>query len=157
MDGIVGKTYKTYNSLPPCQEIDISCHKLSQNDNFVSKISEFGCRHLETPFSGPRDPDFPADPNFGSGPVIQLGLDLVRSLFACFGGSEVWPGRLLQVCVEPRLEPVHRTLPLRVMRSLLSRWALQFDVINFHAGLPRESRDLNLESSEHLSDILTII
>ena len=36
MDGIVGKTYKTYNSLPPCQEIDISCHKLSQNDDFVS-------------------------------------------------------------------------------------------------------------------------
>ena len=31
MDGIVGKTYQTYNSLPPCQEIDISCHKLSQN------------------------------------------------------------------------------------------------------------------------------
>ena len=26
MDGIVGKTYQTYNSLPPCQEIDISCH-----------------------------------------------------------------------------------------------------------------------------------
>ena len=37
MDGIVGKTYQTYNSLRPCQEIDISRHKLSQNDNFVSK------------------------------------------------------------------------------------------------------------------------
>ena len=37
MDGIVGKTYQTYNSLPPCQEIDISCHKLSQNGDFVSK------------------------------------------------------------------------------------------------------------------------
>ena len=37
MDGIVGKTYQTYHSLPRCQEIDISCHKLSQNDNFVSK------------------------------------------------------------------------------------------------------------------------
>ena len=33
-DGIVGKTYQTYNSLPPCQEIDISCHKLGQNDDF---------------------------------------------------------------------------------------------------------------------------
>ena len=37
MDGIVGKTYQTYNSLPSCQEIDISRHKLTQNDNFVSK------------------------------------------------------------------------------------------------------------------------
>ena len=37
MDGIVGKTYQTYNSLPPYQEIDMSCHKLSQNDNFGSK------------------------------------------------------------------------------------------------------------------------
>ena len=39
MDGIVGKTYQTYNYLPPHQEIDISlsCHKLSENDNFVSK------------------------------------------------------------------------------------------------------------------------
>ena len=36
MDGIVGKTYQTYNSLPPCQKNDKSCHKLSQNDNFVS-------------------------------------------------------------------------------------------------------------------------
>ena len=35
MDGIVGKTYQTYISLSPCQEIDISCDKLSQNDNFV--------------------------------------------------------------------------------------------------------------------------
>ena len=37
LDDIVGKTYQTYNSLPPCQEIDISCHKLSQNDHFVGK------------------------------------------------------------------------------------------------------------------------
>ena len=37
MDGIVGWTHQTYNSLPPCQEIDISCYKLSQNDDFVSK------------------------------------------------------------------------------------------------------------------------
>ena len=29
MDGIVGKTYQTYNSLAPRQEIDISRHKLS--------------------------------------------------------------------------------------------------------------------------------
>ena len=34
IDGIVGKTYQTYNSLLPCQEIDITCHKLSQNDNY---------------------------------------------------------------------------------------------------------------------------
>ena len=35
---IVGKTYLTYNSFPPCQEIDISCHKISQNGHFVSKF-----------------------------------------------------------------------------------------------------------------------
>ena len=32
-----GKTYQTYNSLPPCQEIDISRHKLCQNDSCASK------------------------------------------------------------------------------------------------------------------------
>ena len=37
MDGIVGKTYQIYNSLAPCQEIDIPIHKLSQNGDFVSK------------------------------------------------------------------------------------------------------------------------
>ena len=37
MDGIVGQTDQTYNSLRPCQEIGISCHKLGQNDDFVSK------------------------------------------------------------------------------------------------------------------------
>ena len=37
MDGIVGKAYQTYNSMPPCQEIDISCQEPSQSDQFVSK------------------------------------------------------------------------------------------------------------------------
>ena len=46
----------------------------------IDKISEFGRRHLETPFSGPRDSDFPAGSDFGPGPVIQLGLDLVTRI-----------------------------------------------------------------------------
>ena len=44
----------------------------------------FGRHHLETPFSGPRDSDFPANPNFGAGPVIQLGLDLIMTI------TELW-------------------------------------------------------------------
>ena len=50
MDSIVGKTYQTYNSLPPCQEIDIYHNKLSLIDNFVSKypisVTPTGGRHL---------------------------------------------------------------------------------------------------------------
>ena len=70
MDGIVGKTLynQTYNSLPPCQEIDISCHKLSQNDDFVSKCLSSVAAILKPRFRGPRDSDFPADPDFGPGP-----------------------------------------------------------------------------------------
>ena len=36
-------------------------------------------KHTKT-FSGPRDSDFPADPDFRPGTVIQLGLDLVTVL-----------------------------------------------------------------------------
>ena len=43
-------------------------------------IAEFGRRHLETPFSGPRDSDFSAGPDFGPGPVIWLGLDLFTDI-----------------------------------------------------------------------------
>ena len=50
---------------------NISCHKLSQNDHFV-RISEFGRRHLERPFLGPRDSEFLADPDFGWGPAITV-------------------------------------------------------------------------------------
>ena len=35
----LGKIYLKYNSLPPYQKIDISCHKLSQNGHFVSKAA----------------------------------------------------------------------------------------------------------------------
>ena len=76
MDGIVGKTYQT-NYLPPCQKVDISRHKLSQNDNFVSKYPSLVPAILKPLFSGPHDSDFPADPDLGPGPVIQLGLDLI--------------------------------------------------------------------------------
>ena len=71
MDGIVGKTYQTYNYLPPRQEIDISCHKLSQNDYFLRKYPSSVAAIGKLRFSGPGDPDFPADPDFGSGPTIQ--------------------------------------------------------------------------------------
>ena len=50
MDGIVGKTYQTYNSLLPCQEIDISCHKLSQNGDFVSKYPSSAAAILKLRF-----------------------------------------------------------------------------------------------------------
>ena len=76
MDGIVGKTYQTYNYLHPCQEIDI-CHKLSQSENFVTKYPSSVAAILKFRFRDrPRDPDFPVDPDFGPGPVIQLGLGL---------------------------------------------------------------------------------
>ena len=47
---IVGKTYQTFNSLPPCQEIVISRHKLSQNDNFVSKYPSSAAAILKLRF-----------------------------------------------------------------------------------------------------------
>ena len=50
MDGIVGKRYQTYNSLLPCQEIDISCHKLSQNGDFVSKYPSSAAAILKLRF-----------------------------------------------------------------------------------------------------------
>ena len=81
MDGIVGKTYQTYDSLPPCQEIDVSCHKLSQNGDFVSKYPSSAAAILKLRFSGPRDSDFLAGPDFGAGPAIWLGLDLISWLF----------------------------------------------------------------------------
>ena len=50
MDGIVGKTYQTYNSLLPCQEINISCHKLSRNGDFVSKYPSSAAAILKLRF-----------------------------------------------------------------------------------------------------------
>ena len=44
MDGTVGKIYQAYNFLPPCQEINISCHKLSQIDNFSVHENNRTCR-----------------------------------------------------------------------------------------------------------------
>ena len=50
MDGIVGKTCQTYNYLPPCQEIDISCHKLSHDGDFVSKYPSSAAAILKLRF-----------------------------------------------------------------------------------------------------------
>ena len=50
MDDIVGKTYQTYNSLPPWQEIVISRDKLIQNDNFVSKYPSSAAAILKLRF-----------------------------------------------------------------------------------------------------------
>ena len=58
MDEIVGKTYQTYNSLPPCQEIDISCHKLSQNDHFVIKYPSSVAAILKLRFQDHVTPNF---------------------------------------------------------------------------------------------------
>ena len=58
MDGIVGKTYQTYNSLLPCQEIDISCHKLSQNGDFVSKYPSSAAAILKLRFRNHVTPIF---------------------------------------------------------------------------------------------------
>ena len=88
MDDIVGKTCQTYDFFYPCQEIDIQCHKPSQNGNFVSKISTFGHRRLATLFSGLCGPEFLLAPDSGpdaeSSPaltwsfvireLVQLGL-----------------------------------------------------------------------------------
>ena len=65
--------YQTYNSLPLCQEIDISSHKLNQNDYFESKYPSLVTTILKL-FPEPCDSDFLADPDSGPGPAIQLGL-----------------------------------------------------------------------------------
>ena len=58
MDGIVGKRYQTYNSLLLCQEIDISCHKLSQNGDFVSKYPSSAAAILKLRFQDHVTPIF---------------------------------------------------------------------------------------------------
>ena len=68
MDGIVGKTYQTYNSLPPCQEIDISCHKLSQNGDFVSKYPSSVAAILKPSFRDHVTPIFQPAPISDPGP-----------------------------------------------------------------------------------------
>ena len=71
MDGIVGKTYQTYNSLPPCQVIDISCLKLSmlsQNDNFVSKYPNSVAAILKLRFQDHVTPIFQPTPISDPGP-----------------------------------------------------------------------------------------
>ena len=42
-------------------------------------MSKFGRRHLETPFSVPRDTEILADPDFCLGSGIQLGFDLMET------------------------------------------------------------------------------
>ena len=68
MDGIVGKTYQTYNSLPPCQEIDISRYKLSQNENFVSKYPSSVAAILKLRFRDRVTPIFQPTPISDPGP-----------------------------------------------------------------------------------------
>ena len=68
MDGIVDKTYQTYNSLPPCQEIDISRHKLNQNDNFVSKYPSSVAAILKPRFRDHVTPIFQPTPIKDPGP-----------------------------------------------------------------------------------------
>ena len=68
MDGIVGKTYQIYNSLPPCQEIDISCHKLSQNGDFVSKYPNLVAAILKLRFRDHVTPIFQQAPISDPGP-----------------------------------------------------------------------------------------
>ena len=68
MDGIVGKTYQIYNSLPPCQEIDISCHKLSQNGDFVSKYPSSVAAILKLRFRDHMTPIFQLAPISDPGP-----------------------------------------------------------------------------------------
>ena len=84
MDGIVGKTYQTYYSLPPCHEIDILCHKLSQNDDFVSKYPSSVAAILKPRFWDHVTPIFqPAlilDPVWRSQttPMLRLPPELLR-------------------------------------------------------------------------------
>ena len=70
MDGIVGKTYQTYNSLPPCQEIDIhvSCHELCQNGDFVSKYPSSVTAILKLRFRDHMTPIFQPAPISDPGP-----------------------------------------------------------------------------------------
>ena len=55
----------------------VSCHKLSQNDNFVSKYPSSVATILKLRFQD-HVTDFLADPDFRPGPAIQLGLDLIE-------------------------------------------------------------------------------
>ena len=64
----VGKTYQTYNSLPPCQEIVTSRHKLSQNDNFVSKYPSSVTAILKPRFRDHLTPIFQPTPISEPGP-----------------------------------------------------------------------------------------
>ena len=68
MDGIVGKTYQTYNYLRPCQEIGILCHKLGQNDDFVSKYLSSAAAILKLRFRDHVTPNFQPVPISDPGP-----------------------------------------------------------------------------------------
>ena len=68
MDGIVGTTYQTYNSLPPCQEIDVSCHNLGENDDFVSKYPSSVAAILKPRFRDHVTPIFQPTPISEPGP-----------------------------------------------------------------------------------------
>ena len=80
MDGIVGKTNQTYNSLPPCQEIDISCHKLSQNGDFVSKYPSSVAAILKPSFRDHMTQIFQPAPISDPGPQSSWASTWTRSL-----------------------------------------------------------------------------
>ena len=63
-----GKTYQTYNSLSPCQEIDISCHKLCQNGDFVSKYPSSVAAIVKLRFRDHVTPIFQPAPILDPGP-----------------------------------------------------------------------------------------
>ena len=86
MGGIVGKTYQIYSSLPPCQEIDISCHKLNQNGDFVSKYPSSVAAILKLRF---RDH---VTPIFQLAPISDLGPQS-RWASTCAPGHAAWSGR----------------------------------------------------------------
>ena len=53
MDDIVDKTRRICSYLLPCQEIDMTCHKLSPNGHFMSKFPSSTAAILPAGFSGP--------------------------------------------------------------------------------------------------------
>ena len=91
MDGIVGKTYLTYNSLPPCHEIDISCHKLNQNDNFVSKYPNSVAAILKLCFRDHVTQIFQLTPILAArNPDWQLGLNLMIGTLRTVSNDQIW-------------------------------------------------------------------
>ena len=60
--------------MPPCHEIDISCHKLSQSDKFVSKYPSSVAAILKLRFRDHMTPIFHPTPILGPGPQSSWAL-----------------------------------------------------------------------------------